>query len=413
MPQIPPAPRGAPDVRSPARFIAWIARGQLRNICSGALFGILWMGSQALIPAVLGEAIEAVVKKNDGALVRWSLLLFGLGCVSSAAGILRHRRAVWNYLLASTRVQLVVAKKASELGADLARHVAAGEVASLGATDVERIGDVLDVTARLSGAVVSYIAVATILLFESPLLGLVVVLGVPVALLVIGPLTRPLERRQTAERERRAEASSLAADTVVGLRILRGLGRRKGVRREVPRSLSEGSPCIGADCLCEVEARRPADPAARAAAGRGDLAGGAFRDRRQDHGRRARRLLRLRRLPGPADVDVHGGRQLLGCRQGGRRPCPLGAAEASGPRRSGRRCRCGRRHRRRRPGRVLGGRSGQRRPGRRDCRTAGSSRDDDGGGHERSGRGGGTGRPVGPIHRPGRRQGRAPWRRSR
>ena len=35
---------------------------------------------------------------------------------------------------------------------------------------------------------------------------------------------RPLERRQTVERERRSEASSIAADTVVGLRVLRGLG---------------------------------------------------------------------------------------------------------------------------------------------------------------------------------------------
>ena len=35
---------------------------------------------------------------------------------------------------------------------------------------------------------------------------------------------RPLEHRQSVERERRSEASSIAADTVVGLRVLRGLG---------------------------------------------------------------------------------------------------------------------------------------------------------------------------------------------
>jgi ABC-type multidrug transport system fused ATPase/permease subunit len=219
-----PAPSTAPDLRSPARFLLWVARGQRRNVAFGALFGVLWMGAQAAVPAVLGEAIDAVSSGRRGELVAWALTLLGLGILQSVAGVLRHRRAVLNFLIAAARVDMLVAEQAARCGADLAEHVAAGEIANLGANDVERIGDTLDVSARFAGAVFSYIAVAVLMLLEAPLLGAVLLAGAAVTAAVVAPLMRPLERRQTAERDRRAEASSLAADTVVGLRILRGLG---------------------------------------------------------------------------------------------------------------------------------------------------------------------------------------------
>jgi ABC-type multidrug transport system fused ATPase/permease subunit len=219
-----PLPFRAPDLRSPARFLLWVARGQRRTVATGALFGILWMGAQAGMPAVLGTAIEAIDRQQRGTLLADCGVLLGLGILQAAAGVLRHRRAVLNFLIAACRVDLLIADHAAVSGADLARHVAAGEIANLGANDVERIGQTLDTTARFSGAVVSYLAVAVVLLVQDPMLGLVLVVGAPVTALVVGPLMRPLERRNSAERDRRAEASSLAADTVVGLRILRGLG---------------------------------------------------------------------------------------------------------------------------------------------------------------------------------------------
>jgi ABC-type multidrug transport system fused ATPase/permease subunit len=87
-----------------------------------------------------------------------------------------------------------------------------------------RIGHLLDVTARGTGAVVSYVLVAAILFSSSVRLGLVVIIGAPVFTLLVLPVMRPLERRQSTERFARSDASSLAADTVVGLRVLRGLG---------------------------------------------------------------------------------------------------------------------------------------------------------------------------------------------
>jgi ABC-type multidrug transport system fused ATPase/permease subunit len=215
---------GRPDLRSPSRLLVWLVGAQIRTVLSGAVCGVAWMVAQAAIPALLGEAIEDVVRRDRGGLVMWSAVLFVLGVIQAVAGVLRHRRAVANFILATTRIEQVLARAVSRLGPRVTDQVAAGEVANLGGADVERIGELLDVSARFSGAVVSYIGVTVVLVVVSPRLGAVVALGAVVVVAAIAPLTRPLQRRQTAERDLRAASSSLAADTVVGLRILRGLG---------------------------------------------------------------------------------------------------------------------------------------------------------------------------------------------
>jgi ABC-type multidrug transport system fused ATPase/permease subunit len=220
----PLADPGRPDLRSPWRFLWWIVGRQRRQVLAGSVWGVAWMVSPATIPALLGRAVEDIVRQDRSGVVRWSVVLLGLGVLQAVAGVLRHRQAVTNFLLAGTRLEQLLSQAVSRLGPRLTSEVAAGEVANLGGADVERIADLLDLSARFSGAVVSYLGVAVVLLLVSPELGAVIAVGAVAVVVVIGPLVQPLERRQTVERDRRAAASSLAADTVVGLRILRGLG---------------------------------------------------------------------------------------------------------------------------------------------------------------------------------------------
>jgi ABC-type multidrug transport system fused ATPase/permease subunit len=71
---------------------------------------------------------------------------------------------------------------------------------------------------------VAFVAVAAVLLHASLLLGAVVVVGIPLLGVAVGPLIKPLERRESAQRQRLGRATELASDTVAGLRVLRGIG---------------------------------------------------------------------------------------------------------------------------------------------------------------------------------------------
>jgi ABC-type multidrug transport system fused ATPase/permease subunit len=215
---------GTPDLRSAERFLWWVARGQKRTLLIGVAWGIAWMAAQALVPGALGAGVQTVVDADPAGAVHWGLVVLALGAVQAFAGIMRHRAAVTNWLTAASRTQQLVSRQASSLGGDLAGQVSTGEVVTVTANDVERVGSLFDVTARFAGAIVSFFVVAALLLSRSVSLGLIVLIGVPLLSLGVLPLVRPLERREATQRERIGVASARAADTVAGLRVLRGIG---------------------------------------------------------------------------------------------------------------------------------------------------------------------------------------------
>ncbi len=216
---------GTPDLRSPARFLAWTGRRQLDTLAVGVVFGVVWMVAQALVPAAIGRGLQSGVADGDLASAgRWSLVVLGLAVVQAVFGILRHRMAVTNWLCASFRSMQLLGRHSALVGVAIRGRLPTGEVVSAATNDALHIGGAFDVTARFAGAIVSYGVVAVILLRTSVLLGTVVLLGVPAMVLLLGPLLRPLQRRQAAQREVAGKLTALGADTVAGLRVLRGIG---------------------------------------------------------------------------------------------------------------------------------------------------------------------------------------------
>ncbi len=216
---------GVADHRSPGRFLWWMARGQGDTLLGGMLVGIVWMCALAAMPLVIGRAIdEGVATKDIRTLGLYAAVLFGVGLVQAVAGIMRHRFAVTNWLTAAYRVVQLVTRQSVRLGASLPRKVSTGEVAAIGTSDLSHIGQVMDVSARFSGAVVSFVVVAVVLLQTSVTLGLVVLIGVPLVVLLVGPLLSPLQKVSADQRQLMGELSNTAADIVGGLRVLRGIG---------------------------------------------------------------------------------------------------------------------------------------------------------------------------------------------
>ena len=225
MRQLPLADPGTPDHRSPARYLLWVASGQKATLFGGMVFGVLWMTAQAFVPAILGLAIdEGVAAGNSRRLLEWTAVLFAVGVVQAGAGIMRHRYAVVNWLTGAYRTVQVVTRHSAKLGATLPKNLATGEVVSVGASDLAHIGNILEVSARFAGAIAAFVTVAVILLTSSTTLGLVVLIGVPVMLFLLGPMLKPLQRRQFAHRDAVGELNSLGSDIVAGLRVLRGIG---------------------------------------------------------------------------------------------------------------------------------------------------------------------------------------------
>jgi ABC-type multidrug transport system fused ATPase/permease subunit len=216
---------GEADHRSAWRYLFWMMNGQRGTLLAAMGFGIVWMVAQAVMPAMIGRAIDRGVAARDvQALLGWTAAMLGIGLLQAGAGIMRHRFAVTNWLTAAYRTVQLVARHTTLLGATLPRRVATGEVVAIGTNDLAHLGNAMDILARTAGAFVSFLVVAVFLLRTSVVLGLVVLVGVPLLLLAVGPLLKPLQHRNLRQREMMGDLANLATDIVGGLRILRGIG---------------------------------------------------------------------------------------------------------------------------------------------------------------------------------------------
>lgn len=251
--ELPDPDPGTPDTRSPARYLIWLARHQRALLILNALFGVGWMVSQALLWAAVGGAIDHGVAHHDArALFAWVGVVMALGLFQALCGSLRHQLAVTNWMNAAYRTVQVIGRHVAEHGSALSEEVTSGDVVNTVAADAMRIGSAFDVLARFSGAVASWIVVSFILMSTSIELGLVVLLGVPLLASLTTPMMRPLHTAQANQREAAGRLAALGADTVAGLRILRGVGgeevffnnyyrqsqlvRRSGVRIATPQA---------------------------------------------------------------------------------------------------------------------------------------------------------------------------------
>ncbi|MDE3064444.1 MAG: ABC transporter ATP-binding protein [Acidobacteriota bacterium] len=203
----------------------WLAGRQKGLLALNAVFGILWMVSQALLWAAVGAAIDHGVARHDAAaLWRWVGVVIALGLIQAVSGALRHQLAVTNWMSAAFRTVQLVGRHVATTGTALTDVIPAGDIVNTVAADAMRVGGAFDVLARFMGAILSWIVVSIILLSSSVELGLIVLLGVPILASLTTPLMSPLHETQAAQREAAGRLAALGSDTVAGLRILRGIG---------------------------------------------------------------------------------------------------------------------------------------------------------------------------------------------
>jgi ABC-type multidrug transport system fused ATPase/permease subunit len=138
----------------------------------------------------------------------------------------------------------VVVGHVVRLGAALPRRVGAGEVVTIGVGDVRTISQCLTVVGPGVGAVVVYAVVAALLLSVSAPLAAVVLSGVPLTVLLVGPLTRRLQGAEGEYRERQGLLTARIGDMAGGLRVLNGLGGKDlladAFRRDSQRLRAQG-----------------------------------------------------------------------------------------------------------------------------------------------------------------------------
>ncbi|MFJ6557379.1 ABC transporter ATP-binding protein [Streptomyces luteogriseus] len=219
---------GTPDQRGGARYLWWLVRRQAGRCAAGAMFGTVWMVLLAATPYLMSRAIDDGLEPgNMRALTLWSGALFVVGAFNAWLSIMRHRTMTRVRMDANFRTVKVVVGQAVRLGASLRRQAGAGEVVTIGVGDVQTVSQSLTVVGPGIGAVVGYLVIAVLLVSVSGVVALVVLLGIPVLALLVGPLLGRLQGSEAEYRERQGVLTARIGDLAGGLRVLAGLGGKQ------------------------------------------------------------------------------------------------------------------------------------------------------------------------------------------
>ena len=181
--------------------------------------------SLALPPYLLSRAVDdGLASRNGTAFAVWTAILVLAGVVNAALGIARHRTMTKVRMTALFQVTHAVVDRCCSLGAALSSKIATGSVIAVGITDARIIAQSLTVAGPGIGAVVTYVGIAILMYSISAKLAVVVLVGIPAVLGVVGPLLRRAERSGSGYRAQEGALISRLVATLSGLRVLNALG---------------------------------------------------------------------------------------------------------------------------------------------------------------------------------------------
>ena len=221
----PDAPLPHPPSLGAGALLRWLLRRAAVPVTLATLAACTSNIIQAIVPAFLGQALDAGIENGLNGRV-WGIgaLLLVLFVVYAVGDTMLSYFGVTAWMRTAFDVDRLVGRQISATGKDLSRQVSTGEVATIIASDADYLGKFIEHLPALLGAAASFLVVAVLMLRTSVSLGLIVILGMPLVAAIVTLVIRPLQKRQAVQREAQSAVTTITTDTVAGLRILRGIG---------------------------------------------------------------------------------------------------------------------------------------------------------------------------------------------
>ena len=221
----PDAPLPHPPSLGAGALLRWLLRRAAVPVTLATLAACTSNIIQAIVPAFLGQALDAGIENGLNGRV-WGIgaLLLVLFVVYAVGDTMLSYFGVTAWMRTAFDVDRLVGRQISATGKDLSRQVSTGEVATIIASDADYLGKLIEHLPALLGAAASFLVVAVLMVSVSVRLGLIVIIGMPLVAWIVTLVIRPLQKRQAVQREAQSEVTTITTDTVAGLRILRGIG---------------------------------------------------------------------------------------------------------------------------------------------------------------------------------------------
>ncbi|MCF2707234.1 ABC transporter ATP-binding protein [Arcanobacterium haemolyticum] len=208
----------------PGALIRYVFRTNWKLILVSVLIVALSYTSTALLAQAVGEMLDAGIDRGITTQLIPStvkalalILVIALTMLSEPVSNLLWLRGTW---VPMRRLVRTVFMRRT----DVSKELPSGDIVTTVTTDGDKIGMLLAFVPDAVGSFIAFIVAAYLMLRVSVPLGLFVVIGLPILMVGITFIVKPMQKKIAEQREEQGKLTTLASDAVVGLRVLRGVG---------------------------------------------------------------------------------------------------------------------------------------------------------------------------------------------
>lgn len=221
------APTGTPNElgETPKTFLRGVLRATRVPIAFQTVTLTINTVMGALLPVAVGKAVDAGIDHGlTIAVWTWIAVFIGLVIIQSLTDGLNMLAEISSWMNGALGSARTVAHRVARAGRSTKEEKTAGDVVTAILNDSDSVGAFTVFVAEVIAALVGFVVVAAMMLSTSVQLGLVVVIGFPLAVVAVTLLAKPIQKKLAIQREEQGKLTTISTDAVVGLRVLRGIG---------------------------------------------------------------------------------------------------------------------------------------------------------------------------------------------
>ncbi len=208
---------------TPGRFVVRVIFSIPRITVPAMLLAITWQVGESAVPVVMGLAIDRALAAGDaGQLLLWIGVLVVVYIVLTMAARFTGRLNVTALQLLQHRLRTTLSSRVLHPRHTTVRPPDGGVVSTM-TNDVARVSFAVLLLTMSISRIVSIVFIAVSLLVVHWLLGVLVLVGAPVVVFLMGMLSRRLSRSTREYQDLLAATVGRASDLVAGYRVIKGI----------------------------------------------------------------------------------------------------------------------------------------------------------------------------------------------
>lgn len=227
---------------TPGRFLARVIFSIPRITIPATVLAAVWLIGESAVPVVMGLAIDRALATGDaGQLVVWIGVLVALYIALTVAARLANRLNVYGLQLLQHRLRATLSTRVLhpvDGGVGVGRAPDGGVVSTM-TNDVVRVANGMLLLTLSTSRIVSIGFIAIALLAVHWLLGVLVLVGAPLVVWLMGMLSKRLSRSTREYQELLATTVGRAGDLVAGYRVIKGIRAESEATRRYERASQE------------------------------------------------------------------------------------------------------------------------------------------------------------------------------